>query len=180
MHSKFLILASLFLVIGCSEKKADETKKISSIADKIAEREKKIDFKKPLVKNEIIPLIDLYQHYADSLPNNEKSPEYLLKASDYYNALGMHPQKIHLYKKIIDKFPKFKDADMVLYLYASALDSDFDERKTAKKYYTEYIEKYPNSPYVNDAKSRLETIDSLSFKQLTDMIIEGANNEKEK
>lgn len=185
MSAKFYSVLILFAILAsCGTKKKEETnphvQPAKPLTEQIQVAEKKIDINKPLVKNDILALIGLYEHYADSLPKDPKSPEYLLKSSDYYSALGMHSQKCHLYRKIIKNFPDFKDIDMVQYLYASSLDSDFDERKLAKTEYETYIQKYPNSIYVNDAKARLETIDNLTFTELQEKIISGELNKKEK
>jgi outer membrane protein assembly factor BamD (BamD/ComL family) len=162
------IVVYLFALASCGEKKKGKT---LSLADKIKTAEAKIDVNKPIDRKNLLLLTDLYNKYVDSLPKDPKSPVYLIKAGDFYGTLQMQDKKCDQYKNLLTKYPDFKDADMVMYLLASAYDSDLNNRTEAKKYYQLYVEKYPNSIYVGDAKSRLTTIDSLSFKELEDMII---------
>lgn len=165
-----LIVLGLAFAIGCGGSKKEETKKIN-LTGEIKKAEAKNDINKPLNKENLLLLIDLYKQFADSLPKDPKSPVYMLRSCDFYGTLQMQKEKCELYRTILEKYPDFKDADMVMYLLASAYDSDLNNRVDAKKYYEAYIEKYPNSIYVPDAKARLTTIDSLSFKELQDMII---------
>ena len=183
MKKLFLILFITLMVFGCGEQKKKEnaTKPaLKTLVQKIAEAEKNINPNEPIDRTIALNLANMYQHFADSLPKDIKAPIYLLKASDYYSSVNMHSQKCHIYRNIIENYPNFKDVDMVQYLYASSLDSDFDERAEAKKQYQIYLDKYPNSTYVNDAKSRLESIDKLSFKELQEKIIKGELNTSNK
>lgn len=172
MKKILYILASGIILAACGgeAKKDKEVKKAPSLNEKISVLEKKMTPEKPLAKAEGMLLINWYTSFADSLPKDEKSPEYLMKASDLYGFYGSKSEQCHLYLKIYETYPEWKDADMALYLYASALDSEFDKREEAKKYYQLYVEKYTNGPYINDAKARLETIDELSFKQLEEKL----------
>ncbi|HLP11359.1 MAG TPA: hypothetical protein VK177_05445, partial [Flavobacteriales bacterium] len=122
-------------------------------------------------KSQLLDLISLYTQHADSFPKDKMSPVYLVKAGDFYGSVNLPHEKCNMYKKAVEMYPDFKDADMVQYLYASSLDSDLDNRVEAKKQYELFIQKFPASPYVEDAKARLTTIDSLTFKELQDKII---------
>lgn len=175
---KIILLSSLIAVFSCNSNKENDTTKTKVQAvtlDQIKAEEKKIDIQKPN-KDQVIALTSLMQRYVDSLPKDKKSPILLVKISDYYHALNMLPQKARIYKRIIDNYPDFKDVDMITYLYALELDREFNLRDDAKKFYQLYIEKYPDSDYINDAKSRLKTIDSLTFKELEELIVSGKLN----
>jgi outer membrane protein assembly factor BamD (BamD/ComL family) len=163
-----LYLVITLVLTGCGEKKKTES---IDLGTQIKTAESKIDINKPIDKKNLLLLANLYNKFVDSLPKDPKSPVYLIKAGDFYGTLQMQDKKCEQYKNLLNKYPDFKDADMVMYLLASAYDSDLNNRTEAKKYYELYIEKYPNSIYVGDAKSRLTTIDSLSFKDLENMII---------
>lgn len=161
------------MLVACGEKKAEQESIATGnnqLAEKIKAEEATLDMNKPQPQK-MEALIQLYKRYADSLPKDPASPVYLMKAGDLYHAQGQHAMKCQMYRTIIDKFPDFKDMDMTMYLYASALDSDLDQRSEAKKYYQLYVEKFPKSIYAGEAQSRLTTIDSLSFRQLEERII---------
>lgn len=164
----FLSFAALLAACGGSNKTNNSTPSFD-LGARIEAREKTLDMNQPnpAAVNE---LIGLYVRYADSLPEDKKSPVYLLKASDLYHIQGKYALKCEIYQKIISKFPNFKDLDMVMYLYASSLDSELDMRPRAKEQYQAYIETFPKSQYVTDARERLKTIDTLSFKQLEEHI----------
>lgn len=169
MRKTVVILAGLALCLAsCGGKKEQK-----DLGTQIEQAEKKLDMRNPSPA-QLNHLAGLYTRYADSLPQDKNAPVYLMKASDLYHTQGNYARTCQLYKIIIEKYPDFKDLDMVMYLYASSLDSELDDRAEAKKQYQLYLEKFPKSPYVEDARARLTTIDSLSFKQLQDRISQKA------
>ena len=165
MRKILVVLAAVLSLASCGRKK-DLGQQIEQ-----AEKQMGVDHPSPA---QLDRLANLYTRYADSLPKDQKSPVYLVKASDIYHSRGNFVKTCQLYKKVIDEYPHFKDLDMVMYLYAFSLDSELDDRTAAKQQYESYLQKFPKSQYVADAKTRLSTIDSLSFKQLQDKIIQNA------
>jgi outer membrane protein assembly factor BamD (BamD/ComL family) len=167
-----LITLFSFFITSCGNKKNSPHKAENEIPlkEQIKTAESTLSPTNPS-KAQLLDLISLYKQYVDSFPKDKLSPTYLIKAGDFYGTINLPNEKGNMYKKAIELYPGFKDADMVQYLYASTLDSDLNKRVEAKKQYELLLEKFPRSIYAADAKERLMTIDSLSFKQLEDKII---------
>lgn len=171
-YSKYLLIPGIFFFIlfaSCGGNKQDDNQNGSSLGSKIETAERNLNPEKP-DPSQINNLLVMYTHYADSLPKDSLSPVYLMKAADLYHFQGKYVLKCQMYQRIIERYPSFRDLDMVMYLYAFSMDSELNQREKAKAQYLEYVEKFPQSQYIPDAKSRLETIDSLSFKELEDRI----------
>ncbi|HYG52156.1 MAG TPA: outer membrane protein assembly factor BamD [Flavobacteriales bacterium] len=161
---------TLFAVSCGTKESTHKIAKAIPLKKQIKTAESKLSGNNPS-KSQLLDLISLYRQYADSFPNDKRSPVYLIKAGDFYGNVNLPHEKCAMYKKVVDLYPDFKDADMVLYLYASTLDSDLDNRAEAKKQYELFVQKFPQSPYAQDAIARLTTIDSLSFNELQEKII---------
>ena len=100
--------------------------------------------------------ITLFTDYAIHFPNDIKSADYLLKASDFSHHLGQNAKSVVLLDKIITNYSKFSRLDDVMYNRAHYLDFELRDTVLAKQYYLEFIQKYPNSEFVLSAQARLD------------------------
>ena len=122
--------------------------------------------------------VSLYQDYAGVFPEDPKSPDYLLKASDFAMALNQPEKSVKLLNKIIAKYPKYSRMEDVMYVKASHLDLNLRDTTRAKEAYYEFMEAYPNSELIDDCESRIKNI-KYSIEELAEIFIKdleaGAN-----
>lgn len=116
-----------------------------------------------------------FQDYAEIFPNDPKSPDYLLKASDFSLMTGDYRKSVRLLEQIIDKFPNYKRMEDVKYNRASHLDFELRDTTAAKIAYQNFIDEYPNSPLVGDCQARIPNI-RYSAEQLIEKFTEDAAN----
>lgn len=97
-----------------------------------------------------------FQDYAIIYPDDEKSPDYLLKAADIAFTLGQHPKSVKILNQIIEKYPDYSKIESVYYNRASHTDFELRDTAQAKIYYVEFMEMFPNSDFVDDAQARID------------------------
>lgn len=111
-------------------------------------------------KEEVIQLIDAYILFAKQNPNDSQSPEFLFKALDV--AVGVNaegPQKaIDIANVLIEKYPDFEMTQMAMFVKGFVYEDMIGDLQNAEMTYRQFIEKYPNSPIVEDVKATLENL----------------------
>ncbi len=118
-------------------------------------------------KKDLITAIGLFEDYALMYPGTEKSADYLLKASDFCLAIDRVEKSVFLLSRIIDQNPDYSRLEAVYFNRANHTDLNLRDTSLAKTYYKEFIEKFPDSKLVNDAKIRIETV-SLSLEEMVE------------
>ena len=149
------ILFSLLVAVvmmSCGEKMSVE---------KINELESKVFAKDAVVSAEnVIQLVDAYLLFAQQNPNDLQSPDFLFKALDV--AVGVNaegPQKaIDIADVLIEKYPDFEMTPMALFIKGFVYENMIGDLQNAEMTYRQFIEKYPNSPMVEDVKATLENL----------------------
>ena len=116
-------------------------------------------------KGDIKKAIVMYQDFANYFPNDLKAPNYLFQVSDFHLNLGSPGKSIKILTDIIEKYPNYKRIEAVYFARASHTDFDVRDTTLAKTYYKEFLEKYPESQYADDAQIRYENV-GLSIEDL--------------
>ena len=132
-------------------------------------------------EKDIEDAITRFQDFAALFPEDPKAPDYLLRASDLA-LISDQPQKsVKLLNRIINDYPDYPKMEDVKYNRASHLDFELRDTTKAKEAYQEFIDTYPNSPLINDCKSRIENIqyslEELTEKFMNELEESGAENE---
>lgn len=111
-------------------------------------------------KENIVKLVDAYVLYAKQNPDDVKSADYLFKALDV--AVGVNaegPQKaIDIADIMIEQYPDFEMTPMAMFLKGFVYENMMMDYEKALDTYHQFLDKYPNSPLVNDVKSTIENI----------------------
>lgn len=162
----------LFSACGGKKKNQEEVHKLDKQLSMIDSLEQKTRAKKyvPIDKALAEKLIVEYTRFTDSFPQHNKTPEYLFRLSELYYGQRQFKYQTQTLRTIIENYPDYTKIDFCYYMLAHMLDSEYDERTEAKKFYLALLEKYPRSEFAADVEMRLKTIDSLSFNQLIESI----------
>ena len=152
MKRIFVSLLLVAILLSCGEKMSVE---------KINELESKVFAKDAVLSSEnVIQLVDAYLLFAKQNPNDQQTPEFLFKALDV--AVGVNaegPQKaIDIADVLIEKYPDFEMTPMALFIKGFVYDNMIGDLQNAEMTYRHFIEKYPNSPIVEDVKATLENL----------------------
>ena len=152
MKRIFVLLSLALMLLSCGEKMSVE---------KINELESKVFAKDAVLSSEnVIQLVDAYLLFAKQNPNDQKTPEFLFKALDV--AVGINaegPQKaIDIADILIEKYPDFEMTQMAMFVKGFVYENMIGDLQNAEMTYRQFIEKYPNSPIVEDVKATLENL----------------------
>ena len=152
MKRIFVSLLLVAILLSCGEKMSVE---------KINELESKVFAKDAVLSSEnVIQLVDAYLLFAKQNPNDQQTPEFLFKALDV--AVGVNaegPQKaIDIADILIEKYPDFEMTPMALFIKGFVYENMIGDLRNAEMTYRQFIEKYPNSPMVEDVKATLENL----------------------
>ncbi len=149
------LLLSVFVVLmmlSCGEKVS--VKEVKELESKVL-----AEGAKP-TKEEVIQLVDAYILFAEQNPDNAQSPDYLFRALDI--AVGVNaegPDKaIKIADMLIEKYPDFEMTPMAMYLKGFVYENIVGDLQNAEMTYRQFIEKYPNSPIIEDVKATLENL----------------------
>jgi len=107
-----------------------------------------------------------YAAYGDSL-----APEYLYKAAGIYMNTHEPVKAIKALDEIINKYPSYNKTENCYFLRGFVYDDKLKDTANARKYYKEYLIKYPNGDFSKDTKLLLENMGKSNeeiFKELED------------
>ena len=156
------LLLSIFVVLimlSCGEKVS--VKEVKELESKVL-----AEGAKP-TKEEVIQLIDAYILFAEQNPDDVQSPDYLFRALDI--AVGVNaegPDKaIKIADMLIEKYSDFEMTPMAMYLKGFVYENIVGDLHNAEMTYRQFIEKYPESPMVEDVKATIENL-GLSPEEL--------------
>ena len=156
------LLLSIFVVLmmlSCGEKMS--VKEVKELESKVL-----AEGAKP-TKEEVIQLIDAYILFAEQNPDDVQSPDYLFRALDI--AVGVNaegPDKaVKIADMLIEKYSDFEMTPMAMYLKGFVYENIVGDLQNAEKTYRQFIEKYPESPMVEDVKATIENL-GLSPEEL--------------
>jgi outer membrane protein assembly factor BamD (BamD/ComL family) len=157
-----IVLFSAFLIVSCdTEKKTDEVIEdvvsgldTAMFMSNLADIEAKIDTEMP-EKKDLQLAITMFTDYAIHFPTDNKSADYMLKASDFSHHLGQNSKAVVLLEKIVSDYPNYDKIESVMYNRAHYLDFELKDTVLAKQYYLEFITTYPNSEFVSSAQARI-------------------------
>jgi outer membrane protein assembly factor BamD (BamD/ComL family) len=169
------IFISLVLVLGLAFTSCDsrtETENSETVAiDKdqflldLAEVEKSLELDMP-TKGDLQKAVTSFQDFASLFPTDDKAADYLLRASDVALTLGQNQKSVKILGRIIMDYPEYEKMESVYYNRASHTDFELRDTTLARVYYTEFMEKYPTSDFMDDAQARI----NQNFMSLEDLI----------
>lgn len=109
-------------------------------------------------KDVAFQFVDACEAYALVLPHSDKSAEYLFSAAQTAKLLQTYDKCISLYDWIIEKYPNHPKAENSAFMKGFLFDSDLKDTAVARKFYSEFIAKYPKSEFADDAQILIQNL----------------------
>ena len=155
----FIVIVVLFL-FSCENNSTKNEEKEVSIEEQIIAQEENLfgDMNAKMDKRKALDMVNLYVKYADTYPEDPKSPEYLFKAADISMNLNRPTKTILLYDKIMYQYPDYDKTPTALFLKAFVYEDQLQDFENAKLNYELFIEKYPDSEFADDAKMSVKNL----------------------
>lgn len=102
--------------------------------------------------------IQLSESYAAILPEATETPDWLYQAGEVAGALHDYDTTLALFQKVNENYPSYDKASQVLFMRAFTLDSELQRFEEARPLYQEFLQKYPNDEFADDAQFLLENL----------------------
>lgn len=109
-------------------------------------------------KSKALDLVTLYMSYAEKNPDDTMSAGYLFKAADITMNLGDPGKAIGIYNKIIYTYPGYQKVPECMFLVAYIYENYLQNYGKAKDLYEEFIRKYPDNAFADDAKMSIKNM----------------------
>ncbi len=150
----FMLLAGF--IFGCgtggTESGSLTPQKIATLEAKLFGQEEDYNAK------DALELMHLYVLYSDSLPSDSLAPIYLFKAADISMFQQEGGQTIAILDRILVKYPQHELAAMSLFLKAFTFDTRLNDTASARVYYQQFVNKYPDEEFTDDAINALKNL----------------------
>jgi len=127
--------------------------------DRVLALESKLKLVKDASSNRDLALevVAAYSQFLTAYPNIESKPELLFKSGEVLKGLGENLKAAQLFYKVHHNFPNFTLAPLALFYQAHCFEL-MEQRLTAKNTYQEFIDRYPNHPYVEQAIGMIQLL----------------------
>ncbi len=152
----FLMAAVVMLIaVSCGTKKNDQSNKIKSLEDQVYSENYVFDKDGMAKAND---LLNAYISYADSNKDKPEAPGYLFKAADLAMNLNQADKALELYNRIYYEYPDYEKAPECLFLMGYVYENYLQNFGKAKEIYEEFIKKYPDNEFTDDAKVSIDNL----------------------
>lgn len=111
-------------------------------------------------------LIDIYKLYTSVLPNDPKTPQYLYETYDIANSVRMYRDAAHASEKLYTQYSDYEKAPTAMFLTAFIYENNLNDLEKAESIYKDFIAKYPNDDFANDAQVALENLGTPADEML--------------
>jgi tetratricopeptide (TPR) repeat protein len=101
-------------------------------------------------------VVEAYESYAESYPEDPMTPEYLFKAGEVSMGLGKPLKSMSLFKRVYEKYPEYSKCSESLFLQAYVLDNHLNDDGRAGDLYREFLKKFPDHPLAGDARFSID------------------------
>lgn len=130
--------------------------------------EDSLNFNQPAAEKLLAAYEDFLKHHSFEA----ESFEIQFKAGELAKALNKPHVAIEHFNGLLDRRPQHERAPMALFYKAMIVGDMLGEHENAKIFYQEFIDKYPDHPFVESAKASIE----LQGKDLNDIVKEFEKN----
>ena len=159
MRVVLLSLLMLLVLNACDTKQQTDLKSLLELENKLMQVEDAVA-NQTLAKDVLVA----YDEFTRAYPDAEQIPELLFKSGEVLKGLGAHLKSAKAFHKVHTQFPYAKVAPIALFHQAHCFEA-LDQYLTAKNTYEDFIERYPNHPYVSQAKEMIQIL-NLSDEEL--------------
>jgi len=140
-----------FVIVSCSSPQ-------QRMKSSIEEQEKDFFASQPGDTKLAGVLINSYIDFVDNYPSDKEAPEFLFKGADIAMNMNRPQQAIKLFQRIIAEYPDFDKLPQCLFLQGYVYENNLGNLQKAKEIYQDFLKKYPNDEFADDAKVSLKNL----------------------
>jgi len=98
---------------------------------------------------------ELCEQFTTTRPLDMETPKILTYQAKAYKVLQNPKKSVQALNTIIQNFQDYENLPEVMLVKAITIDQEINDKQAAEKAYLELIQKFPDHPFANDAKSLL-------------------------
>ncbi len=121
--------------------------------------------------------VDACEAYALILPDDPATAEYLFKAAETSKILRTYDKSFSIFDWIIERYPSHPRAESAAFMKPFIFDSELRDTANARKYYLEFIQKYPKSDFVDDAQYLISNLGKSEEQILEELKAKAKSNQ---
>jgi outer membrane protein assembly factor BamD (BamD/ComL family) len=175
MHRIIIMIALPALLLSCGGNKEDKQSKQDEMVAEIKGLEKTLyntDVENPEFNyQEAMKVTKLYQAFADSFPDDERTPDFLFKGAQVAIGMAQYHLALSFLERCFNAYPKYENHVDCLYLQGFIYDTYLSYKGIAKERYETLIKQFPNHAYAKDAAAAIKTL-TMSDEDLIKMFKE--------
>ena len=157
------MFATVLVLLSCGEKtstpEGEAPPALSETAQaqqRIRAMEDSLSDKALFDRRRLMALRDVYAAYADRYSQDSLAPDMLRKAASTSGDVGEHDRAVALYDRLIKDYPQWHRTPDVYYFRAFEIENGLGKKGEAKTAYEEFIAKYPDNQFADDAAKMIE------------------------
>lgn len=153
LKNSLLILIAITAVVACTPAIEKDAAKIQAAEDDLFSADEGF-----IDKEKALQLVDMYVDFTNAYPEDSLASEYLFKAAEFCLNLGEGQRAIGYYDRVINEYPGFRKAPECLFLKGYIFENYLGDLENAKAIYLEFIERYPNNEFADDAEVSIQNL----------------------
>ncbi len=122
--------------------------------------------------NKAREVITLYRYYAEKFPDDTISADYLFKAGDVSSGINAFQNSLEFFHIVSEKYPNSSRAGYALFLQGFINENSLGDTASARKYYEEFIQRYPNHEMKESALFSLQHLGKSAEDIIKDVSVE--------
>ena len=148
-----VVFAIAAILVSCSSPKDKLKSEIKVTEDSLFS-----DDTKMVDRDMARELIDKYVAFADQFSKDKETPEILFKAGDLSMNMNMPRKAIQIFDRIMNNYPDFEKTPQCMFLKGYIYENDLKDLKTAKQIYEDFLKKYPDDEFADDAEISIKNL----------------------
>ena len=112
-----------------------------------------------MVLHETKQYLEKCEAFAEKNPNDPATVGLLYKSGEVAKSVGLYGLAIRMWGIIQREHPKDPKAGDALFMQAFTFENDLRDTESAKKYYHDFLTRFPSHQFADDAKQLLQLID---------------------
>ncbi|MBN2174242.1 MAG: tetratricopeptide repeat protein [Bacteroidales bacterium] len=149
----FFLAVTVSVMLSCSSQKDKLDSQIKALEQSLFS-----DENKTIDRTKARELIDAYVQFAADYSKDARAPEYLFKAGDMAMNMNMPHKAIEIFDKIMNNYPDYEKTPQCLFLKGYVYENDLKDLDMAKKIYEEFLQKYPDDEFADDAEISIKNL----------------------
>lgn len=129
-----------------------------------------------LKSNMALQYIITASNYANTMPQDEHTPDLLYKAAELARSIGSYDRALAIYGDIEKNYPSFEKAPTALFMQGFIYSEDLGNEDAARTLYEQFIAKYPENDFADDAEMLLQTLGKTD-EEIFQEILQNQQNE---